>query len=205
MGDNNSLFSCILDYIEACERQSISENEELEKQHLIWRQQMCSFQERQRSDLVELRKCIEYINQHAHMIQSSLRNVGSGEYSMPLCSSLVRDVIDMRSNIQECINNALEIKKIVGVNYEPFMNNLLRKMETELNNWSIFLNVTSRALHNSRALMDNIENLTIAQQQICAEVTNSDLFLSMTDENASQEQQQPGQRACSTPIAGKSN
>ncbi|XP_077297524.1 uncharacterized protein LOC143919183 [Arctopsyche grandis] len=148
----------------------------LQHHHMNTLNRLHNINKKQNIDLIELRNCIDYINQHSSVIQSALRDASDSNAAVPVCSNIVKDIITVRNNIQESISNSIEIKEMLGVNYEPLMENLLKKMENQLNNWSGVLNIASKNLLNSRALMDNIQNLIVTQQQICTEVVDSELF-----------------------------
>lgn len=94
--------------------------------------------ERQRREAVELRRCLDYVSQHAHVLESVLRGAGSsgagagsgagGDAPVPLSAALVRQAGSLQRCMAQCVANASRIRQLLTATHQPQMDTMLAKM-----------------------------------------------------------------------------
>lgn len=92
--------------------------------------------ERQRREAVELRHCLEYVSQHAHVLETVLRGGGGGE-GAPLGAALLRQAAALQRCMAQCVANAARIRQLLTAAHRPQMDTMLAKMVSAR---TIFLN-----------------------------------------------------------------
>ncbi|XP_026325214.1 uncharacterized protein LOC113234158 [Hyposmocoma kahamanoa] len=204
--ERKSLFSSILDVIEAREKQAQVERQLQEEKYLRRTQRIIDFHERQRREAVELRRCLDYVSQHAHVLESVLRGNGSGGgggngEAVPLGAALVRQAGALQRCMAQCVANAARIRRLLAAAHQPQMDSMLAKMEAELSTWTAFLQRAVDATYNTEVVVDNLHNLIAEQRRCVREVSASGAFASLcAPEAEAAEAPSPG-AACSTPLA----
>lgn len=96
--------------------------------------------ERQRREAVELRRCLDYVSQHAHVLESVLRGSGSsgsggnnsGE-AVPLGAALVRQAGALQRCMAQCVANAARIRRLLTAAHQPQMDTMVAKMVSTRN------------------------------------------------------------------------
>ncbi|GBP15803.1 hypothetical protein EVAR_93978_1 [Eumeta japonica] len=203
--EQKSLFASFLEALESKEKKAQAERELQEEKYLIRTQRIYEFHERQRREAAELRQCLQYVGEHAHLLETALRAADSAG-GVPLNAALVRQASALQRSMQQCICNAVRIRDLLAAAHRPHMDTLLAKMEAELGRWSAFAAGASHALVASGALLDNLHNLIAVQRRCVSEVSNSELFTSLCEDSATAETSAAGgprrapSAACSTPI-----
>lgn len=86
--------------------------------------------ERQRREAVELRRCLDYVSQHAHVLESVLRGSGSSSSgdAVPLGAALVRQADALQRCMAQCVANAARIRRLLTAAHQPQMDTMLAKM-----------------------------------------------------------------------------
>lgn len=85
--------------------------------------------ERQRREAVELRRCLDYVSQHAHVLESVLRGGGgAGGEAVPLGAALVRQAGALQRCMAQCVANAARIRRLLTAAHQPQMDTMLAKM-----------------------------------------------------------------------------
>lgn len=87
--------------------------------------------ERQRCEAVELRRCLDYVSQHAHVLESVLRGGGGGGgggEGVPLSAALVRQAAALQRCMAQCVANASRIRQLLTATHQPQMDTMLAKM-----------------------------------------------------------------------------
>lgn len=85
--------------------------------------------ERQRREAVELRRCLDYVSQHAHVLESVLRSNGThGGEGVPLGAALVRQAGALQRCMAQCVANAARIRRLLTAAHQPQMDTMLAKM-----------------------------------------------------------------------------
>lgn len=90
--------------------------------------------ERQRREAVELRRCLDYVSEHAHVLESVLRDSGTGSNSgeaVPLGAALVRQAGALQRCMAQCVANAARIRRLLTAAHQPQMDTMLAKMVSE--------------------------------------------------------------------------
>lgn len=89
------------------------------------------FPERQRREAVELRRCLDYVSQHAHVLETVLRGAGSAGSAggeAPLSATLVRQAAALQRCMAQCVVNASRIRQLLTATHQPQMDTMLAKM-----------------------------------------------------------------------------
>lgn len=85
--------------------------------------------DRQRRSATELRRCLEYVSQHAHVLESVLRGAaGAGPGEVPLSAALVRQAAALQRCMAQCVANAERIRHLLAATHQPQMDTMLAKM-----------------------------------------------------------------------------
>ncbi|XP_053606951.1 uncharacterized protein LOC128673246 [Plodia interpunctella] len=208
--ERKSLFSSFLEVLEAREKQAQADRQLQEEKYLLRTQRIYDFHDRQRREAVELRRCLDYVSQHAHVLESVLR--GAGEGGVPLSSALVRQASALQRCMAQCVANAARIRQLLAATHQPQMDTMLAKMEAELSTWTAFLQRAVDATYNTEVVIDNLHNLIAEQRRCVREVSSSTVFASLCAESADSNPASPAaapasplerrapSAACSTPI-----
>ncbi|CAH0729428.1 unnamed protein product, partial [Brenthis ino] len=125
--ERKSLFSSFLEVLEAREKQAQADRQLQEEKYQRRTQRIYDFHDRQQRDAVELRRCLDYVSQHAHVLESVLRSAaGSGE--VPLSAALVRQAAALQRCMAQCVANASRIRHLLTAAHQPQMDTMLAKM-----------------------------------------------------------------------------
>ncbi|CAH0729427.1 unnamed protein product, partial [Brenthis ino] len=213
--ERKSLFSSFLEVLEAREKQAQADRQLQEEKYQRRTQRIYDFHDRQQRDAVELRRCLDYVSQHAHVLESVLRSAaGSGE--VPLSAALVRQAAALQRCMAQCVANASRIRHLLTAAHQPQMDTMLAKMEAELSTWTSFLQRAVEATYNTEVVIDNLQNLVAEQKRCVREVSSSSVFTSLCGaggaggagaeaaagaEGAHSPAARRALAACSTPIA----
>ncbi|XP_045450897.1 uncharacterized protein LOC123659763 [Melitaea cinxia] len=214
--EKKSLFSSFLEVLEAREKQAQADRQLQEEKYQRRTQRIYDFHDRQQRDAVELRRCLDYVSQHAHVLESVLRSASSD--GAPLSAALVRQAAALQRCMAQCVANAARIRHLLTAAHQPQMDTMLAKMEAELSTWTAFLQRAVDATYNTEVVIDNVQNLIAEQKRCVREVSSSSVFTSLCGASASgagaeaeagadeSQARSPAPRralsaACSTPIA----
>ncbi|XP_037301060.1 uncharacterized protein LOC115451357 [Manduca sexta] len=126
--ERKSLFSSFLEVLEAREKQAQVDRQLQEEKYLRRTQRIYDFHERQRREAVELRRCLDYVSQHAHVLETVLRGAGAGTSDVPLSASLVRQAAALQRCMAQCVANASRIRHLLAATHRPQMDTMLAKM-----------------------------------------------------------------------------
>ncbi|XP_026499942.2 uncharacterized protein LOC113403574 [Vanessa tameamea] len=181
--ERKSLFSSFLEVLEAREKQAQADRQIQEEKYQRRTQRIYDFHERQQRDAVELRRCLDYVSQHAHVLESVLRSA-SGE-GVPLSAALVRQAAALQRCMAQCVANASRIRHLLTAAHQPQMDTMLAKMEAELSTWTAFLQRAVDATYNTEVVIDNVQNLIAEQKRCVREVSSSSVFTSLCGPSAS--------------------
>lgn len=85
--------------------------------------------ERQQREAAELQRCVEFVSQHAGVLESVLRGAGgSGGDAVPLSAALVRHAAALQRCMAQCVANASRIRHLLTAAHQPQMDSMLAKM-----------------------------------------------------------------------------
>lgn len=84
--------------------------------------------ERQRREAVELQRCLDYVSQHAHVLETVLRGASAGGADAPLSAALVRQAAALQRCMAQCVANASRIRQLLTATHQPQMDTMLAKM-----------------------------------------------------------------------------
>ncbi|CAB3259507.1 unnamed protein product [Arctia plantaginis] len=129
--ERKSLFSSFLEVLEAREKQAQADRQLQEEKYLRRTQRIYDFHERQRREAVELRRCLDYVSQHAHVLETVLRGAGtagSPGAEAPLSATLVRQAAALQRCMAQCVVNASRIRQLLTATHQPQMDTMLAKM-----------------------------------------------------------------------------
>ncbi|CAH2091543.1 unnamed protein product [Euphydryas editha] len=124
--ERKSLFSSFLEVLEAREKQAQADRQLQEEKYQRRTQRIYDFHDRQQRDAVELRRCLDYVSQHAHVLESVLRSASSE--GAPLSAALVRQAAALQRCMAECVANASRIRHLLTAAHQPQMDTMLAKM-----------------------------------------------------------------------------
>ncbi|KAL4713096.1 hypothetical protein ACJJTC_004482 [Scirpophaga incertulas] len=177
--ERKSLLSSFLDVLETREKQLQADRQLQEEKYVQRTRKIYDFHERQQREVLELRRCLDYVSQHAHVLETVLRGGNGSGDAVPLGAALVRQAAPLQRSMAQCVANAARIRRLLAATHQPQMDNMLAKMEAELNMWTSFVQRAVDATYSTEVFMDNLHNM-IAQQQRCVrEVSSSTLFASL--------------------------
>ncbi|KPJ07420.1 hypothetical protein RR48_08433 [Papilio machaon] len=125
--ERKSLFSSFLEVLEARDTQIQLERQLEEEKYQRRTQRIYDFHERQRREAVELQRCLQYVSQHAHVLESVLRGAGAGE-GVPLAAALLRQAAALQRSMAQCVANAARIRQLLTAAHRPQMDTMLAKM-----------------------------------------------------------------------------
>lgn len=80
---------------------------------------------------MELRRCVEFVSSHAHLLESVLRGGGGGSAGaseVPLGAALVRQAAALQRSMAQCVANATTIRTLLAAHHRPQMDSMLAKM-----------------------------------------------------------------------------
>ncbi|XP_023934579.1 uncharacterized protein LOC112043410 [Bicyclus anynana] len=175
--ERKSLFSTFLEVLEARDKQAQADRELQEERYQRRTQRIYDFHDRQQRSAEELRRCLDYVSQHAHVLESVLRSAaGDGA---PLAGALVRQAAALQRCMAQCVANAARIRQLLTAAHRPQMDTMLAKMEAELSAWTAFLQRAVEAAYNSEVVIDNLHNLVAEQKRCVREVSASGVFASL--------------------------
>ncbi|XP_072947885.1 uncharacterized protein [Epargyreus clarus] len=159
--ERKSLFSSFLEVLEAREKQAQSDRQLQEEKYQRRTQRIYDFHDRQQREAVELRRCLDYVSQHAHVLESVLRGAGGGGAGdgVPLSAALVRQAAALQRCMAQCVANAARIRALLTAAHQPQMDTMLAKMEAELSTWTAFLQRAVDATYNTEVVIDNLHNM----------------------------------------------
>lgn len=124
--ERKSLFSSFLEVLEIREKQAQADRQLQEEKYLRRTQRIYDFHERQRREAAELRRCLDYVSQHAHVLESVLR--GAGAADAPLSACLLRQAAALQRCMAQCVANASRIRHLLAATHQPQMDTMLAKM-----------------------------------------------------------------------------
>ncbi|KAJ8716373.1 hypothetical protein PYW08_013658 [Mythimna loreyi] len=216
--ERKSLFSSFLEVLEARDKQAQVDRQLQEEKYLRRTQRIYDYHERQRREAVELRRCLDYVSQHAHVLESVLRGAGAPGADAPLSASLLRQAAALQRCMAQCVANASRIRQLLTATHQPQMDTMLAKMEAELSTWTAFLQRAVDATYNTEVVIDNLHNVIAEQRRCVREVSASSLFTSLAGAEGAEGAEGAGgaagaegarspldrrapSLACSTPIA----
>ncbi|XP_072947886.1 uncharacterized protein [Epargyreus clarus] len=210
--ERKSLFSSFLEVLEAREKQAQSDRQLQEEKYQRRTQRIYDFHDRQQREAVELRRCLDYVSQHAHVLESVLRGAGGGGAGdgVPLSAALVRQAAALQRCMAQCVANAARIRALLTAAHQPQMDTMLAKMEAELSTWTAFLQRAVDATYNTEVVIDNLHNMIAEQRRCVREVSASSVFTSLCGAAGAAAGAVPGAGAaagaeeapaCSTPLA----
>ncbi|PZC78303.1 hypothetical protein B5X24_HaOG202308 [Helicoverpa armigera] len=127
--ERKSLFSSFLEVLEIREKQAQADRQLQEEKYLRRTQRIYDFHERQRREAAELRRCLDYVSQHAHVLESVLR--GAGAADAPLSACLLRQAAALQRCMAQCVANASRIRHLLAATHQPQMDTMLAKMPDE--------------------------------------------------------------------------
>lgn len=180
--ERKSLFSSFLEVLEAREKQAQVDRQLQEEKYLRRTQRIYDFHDRQRREAVELRRCLDYVSQHAHVLETVLRGAGTAGTpgaDAPLSATLVRQAAALQRCMAQCVVNASRIRQLLTATHQPQMDTMLAKMEAELSTWTAFLQRAVDATYNTEIVIDNLHNLIAEQRRCVREVSSSTVFTAM--------------------------
>ncbi|XP_028030564.1 uncharacterized protein LOC114243315 [Bombyx mandarina] len=177
--ERKSLFSSFLEVLEAREKHAQVDRELQEEKYLRRTQRIYDFHERQRREAVELRRCLDYVSQHAHVLETVLRGASTGVGEVPLSAALVRQAAALQRCMSQCVANASRIRQLLTATHQPQMDSVLAKMEAELSTWTAFLHRAVDATYNTEIVIDNLHNMIAEQRRYVREVSSSSVFTSL--------------------------
>ncbi|XP_049706569.2 uncharacterized protein LOC126056736 [Helicoverpa armigera] len=180
--ERKSLFSSFLEVLEIREKQAQADRQLQEEKYLRRTQRIYDFHERQRREAAELRRCLDYVSQHAHVLESVLR--GAGAADAPLSACLLRQAAALQRCMAQCVANASRIRHLLAATHQPQMDTMLAKMEAELSTWTAFLQRAVDATYNTEVVIDNLHNIIAEQRRCVREVSSSSVFTSLTGAGA---------------------
>ncbi|KAG7296334.1 hypothetical protein JYU34_021472 [Plutella xylostella] len=210
--ERKTLFSSYFDILESKEKQAQEERQLQEEKYLRRTQKIYEFHERQRREAVELRRCLDYVSSHAHVLETVLRGSGTaGEGPVPLSAALVRQAATLQRCMAQCVANASKIRQLLTATHRDQMDSMLNKMENELRSWTAFLHRAVDATYNTEIVVDNLHNMIAEQRRYVREVSSSTVLTSLCaegeggaagdGEGSPHDRRPPSNNACSTPIA----
>ncbi|KAF9409516.1 hypothetical protein HW555_011139 [Spodoptera exigua] len=126
--ERKSLFSSFLEVLEARDKQAQIDKQLQEEKYLRRTQRIYDFHERQRREAVELQRCLEYVSQHAHVLETVLRGAAGGGSDAPLSAALVRQAAALQRCMAQCVANASRIRQLLTATHQPQMDTMLAKM-----------------------------------------------------------------------------
>ncbi|VVC87705.1 unnamed protein product [Leptidea sinapis] len=174
--ERTSFFSSFLELMDAREKQVAAERQLREEKYQRRTQRIYDFH--------ELRRCLDYVSQHAVVLEGVLRGgaEGAGANSVPLGAALVRQAAALQRCMAQCVANASRIRHQLAASHRPQMDSVLAKMERELSAWTAFVQRAVDATNNSEVVIDNLQNLIAEQRRCVREVSNSSVFVSLCGE-----------------------
>ncbi|XP_039755326.1 uncharacterized protein LOC120630242 [Pararge aegeria] len=202
--ERKSLFSAFLEVLEARDKQAQADRELQEEKYQRRTQRIYDFHERQQREAVELRRCLDYVSQHAHVLESVVR--GAAAEGAPLAAALLRQAAALQRCMAQCVANAARIRQLLSAAHRPQMDAMLAKMEAELSTWTAFLQRAVEATYNTEVVIDNLHNLVVEQKRCVREVSSSGVFTALCGAAGAPaaSPHTPAARraaACSTPLA----
>ncbi|CAG9560858.1 unnamed protein product [Danaus chrysippus] len=126
--ERKSLFSSFLEVLEAREKQAQADRQLQEEKYQRRTQRIYEFHERQQREAAELQRCVEYVSQHAGVLESVLRGAGGGGDGVPLSAALVRHAAALQRCMAQCVANASRIRHLLTAAHQPQMDSMLAKM-----------------------------------------------------------------------------
>ncbi|CAH2242577.1 jg14637 [Pararge aegeria aegeria] len=124
--ERKSLFSAFLEVLEARDKQAQADRELQEEKYQRRTQRIYDFHERQQREAVELRRCLDYVSQHAHVLESVVR--GAAAEGAPLAAALLRQAAALQRCMAQCVANAARIRQLLSAAHRPQMDAMLAKM-----------------------------------------------------------------------------
>ncbi|OWR54696.1 uncharacterized protein LOC116772691 [Danaus plexippus] len=178
--ERKSLFSSFLEVLEAREKQAQADRQLQEEKYQRRTQRIYEFHERQQREAAELQRCVEFVSQHAGVLESVLRGAGgSGGDAVPLSAALVRHAAALQRCMAQCVANASRIRHLLTAAHQPQMDSMLAKMEAELSTWTAFLQRAVDATYNTEVVIDNLQNLVAEQKRCVREVSASSVYTAL--------------------------
>lgn len=178
--ERKSLFSSFLEVLEARDKQAQIDKQLQEEKYLRRTQRIYDFHERQRREAVELQRCLDYVSQHAHVLETVLRGASAGGADAPLSAALVRQAAALQRCMAQCVANASRIRQLLTATHQPQMDTMLAKMEAELRTWTAFLHRAVDATYNTEVVIDNLQNMIAEQRRCVREVAASTVVTALT-------------------------
>lgn len=71
---------------------------------------------------------MDYVSQHARMLETALRGGGGGGDSVPLGAALLRQAAPLQQRMAQCVANATRIRQLLSGNHHHQMDALLNNM-----------------------------------------------------------------------------
>ncbi|XP_063535512.1 uncharacterized protein LOC134745401 [Cydia strobilella] len=181
--ERKSLLSSFLDVLEAQGKAAQAERQLQEERYRRRTQRIYEYHDRQRREVVELRRCLDYVSQHAHVLETVLRGAGtSGSDEVSLSAHLVKQAAGLQRCMAQCVANAATIRSALASTHQPVMDAMLAKMEAELRSWTAFLHRAVDATYNSEIVIDNLHNMIAEQRRYVRDVTSSSVFTALCAE-----------------------
>lgn len=178
--ERKSLFSSFLEVMEMREKKAQVERQLQEEKYLRRTQRIYDFHDRQRRSATELRRCLDYVSQHAHVLESVLRGTaGAGAAEVPLSAVLVRQAAALQRCMAQCVVNAERIRHLLTATHQPQMDTMLAKMEAELSTWTAFLHRAVDATYNTEVVIENLQNMIEAQRRCVRELSSTSVISSL--------------------------
>ena len=109
---------------------------------------------------MELRRCLDYVSQHAHVLESVLRGAGAPGADAPLSASLVRQAAALQRCMAQCVANASRIRTLLTATHQPQMDTMLAKM---VSRFTLFL--LYRVMNSPRKLQGTVKISAISDTQ----------------------------------------
>ncbi|XP_063623292.1 uncharacterized protein LOC134795389 [Cydia splendana] len=183
--ERKSLLSSFLDVLEAQGKAAQAERQLQEERYRRRTQRIYEYHDRQRREVAELRRCLDYVSQHAHVLETVLRGAGTtstGSDEVPLSAHLVKQAAGLQRCMAQCVANAATIRSALASTHQPVMDAMLAKMEAELRSWTAFLHRAVDATYNSEIVIDNLHNMIAEQRRYVRDVTSSGVFTALCAE-----------------------
>ncbi|XP_068618658.1 uncharacterized protein [Battus philenor] len=174
--ERKSLFSSFLEVLEAKDKQVLAERQLEEEKYQRRTQRIYDFYERQRREAAELRRCVQFVSQHAHALETALRGGGEG---VPLGAALLRQAAALQRCMAQCVANATRIRHLLAAAHRPQMDTMLAKMEAELSAWTAFLQRAVDATYSTEIAIDNLHNMIAEQRRYVREVSASPVLAAL--------------------------
>ncbi|CAH4028949.1 uncharacterized protein LOC123710279 [Pieris brassicae] len=175
--ERKSLFCSFLEILEAQEKQADTERQLQEEKYQRRTQIIYDFHDRQQRKAAELQRCLEFVSQHAQVLETVLRS--GGDDGVPLSAAIVRQAAALQRCMTQCVANASRIRHLLAAVHRPQMDTMLAKMESELSAWTAFLQRAVDATYSSEVTIDNLHNLIAEQRRCVREVSSSTVFSSL--------------------------